>query len=64
MHHLHVSPRAEGSGDARRQLVGDRHAAVLAAGAADREGDEPLALPFIAGNHYMQQLSVVAEELP
>src|SRR5215218_4071542 len=31
-----------------RYLLGHRHAAVLAAGAADRDGHEPLALPLVA----------------
>ena len=55
--------RRRQGGDARRQLAGDRHAPVLAAGAAHREGDEPLALTLVAGQHHPQQLRVMIQEL-
>src|ERR1035437_8119104 len=50
VHHLHIRPG--NVRDARRQLVGDSHAAVLAASAAHREGHEPLAFALVAGQHH------------
>src|SRR5208282_409215 len=63
VHHLHVRARSQSTRDPCRQFVGDRHAPVLAAGAAHREGDEPLALMFVAGQHHMEQLRVMTQEL-
>src|SRR5450755_1507447 len=50
VHHLHIRPG--NVRDARRQLVGDSHAAVLAASAAHREGHEPLAFALVAGQYH------------
>src|SRR5436190_4900175 len=61
VHHLHGHTVL--FGQTLGELDGQRHAAVLAAGAADGQRQVPLALALVAGADQPQQLVVAVEEL-
>lgn len=45
-----------------RQRLGDRHAAMFAAGTADGDGHITFPLPAVSGDHHVQQTMVGVEE--
>src|SRR5579859_6724848 len=60
VHHLDGGSRL---GQPGGELLGHGHAAVLAAGAADGEGDEPFALPLESGERRPHRLDEGVKEL-
>src|ERR1035438_5151364 len=58
----HLDARAV-SGQAFRDLLGDGDAAVLPAGAADRQRDKVLSLALVSGQHDPQRRQVGLQEL-
>src|SRR3954454_16594855 len=51
------------AGEPAGELLGNGHAAVLAARAADGEREVPLALPPVAGDEQAEHVGVAVEEL-